>query len=406
MKIAYLINTYPNPSCTFIRREIAALESKGIPILRFAVRPSEADLLDEADQKERLKTRYILKTGPIKLLLALGRVVLTKPLDFLKTCQLMFKIGSKGEKNLLYHFIYLVEACVLLDWSTQGSIDHIHVHFGTNATTVAMLCHSLGGPTYSFTVHGPEEFDKVQAIALPEKIKRASFVVAVSSFGRSQLLRWCDYRDWSKIQVVHCGLDAMFLSQPYVPLPTEPQFVCVGRLSEQKGISILVEAVGQLAQEGLRFKLVLVGDGSLRPEIEALIKALKVEEYIQLTGWATNLEVKQHILDSQVMILPSFAEGLPVAIMESLALSRPVLTTYIAGIPELIQRNRSGWLVPAGSVEELAIAMRQILSLPLDKIAEMGKIGAEMVIKQHNATEEAKKLVKLFQSQVQENKAI
>jgi glycosyltransferase involved in cell wall biosynthesis len=361
------------------------------------------NLIDEADQQESLKTRHILKIGAVKLLLALGRNLWTKPLDFLKTCQLMFKIGIKGEKNLLYHVIYLIEACVLLDWSTQASIDHIHVHFGTNAATVALFCHSLGGPTYSFTVHGPEEFDKVDAIALPEKIKRASFVVAVSSFGRSQLLRWCDYQDWSKIQVVHCGLDAMFLSQSYVPLPTEPQFVCVGRLSEQKGISILVEAVGQLAQEGLRFKLVIVGDGSLRSEIEALIKNLKLEEYIELTGWATNLEVRQHILESQVMILPSFAEGLPVAIMESLALSRPVLTTHIAGIPELIQPNRSGWLVPAGSVDALAIAMGQILHLPLEEIADMGKIGSEMVIKEHNATEEAKKLVKLFQSQIQDN---
>jgi glycosyltransferase involved in cell wall biosynthesis len=146
-----------------------------------------------------------------------------------------------------------------------------------------------------------------------------------------------------------------------------------------------------------------VGDGSLRPEIEALIKNLKVEDYIELTGWATNLEVKQRILDSQVMILPSFAEGLPVAIMESLALCRPVLTTYIAGIPELIQPNRSGWLVPAGSVEGLAIAMRQILALPLEEIAEMGKIGAEMVNKQHNVTEEAQKLLKLFQFQIHHN---
>jgi glycosyltransferase involved in cell wall biosynthesis len=146
-----------------------------------------------------------------------------------------------------------------------------------------------------------------------------------------------------------------------------------------------------------------VGDGPLRSEIETLIKNLKLEDYIQLTGWATNLEVRQHILDSQVMILPSFAEGLPVAIMESLALSRPVLTTYIAGIPELIQPNSSGWLVPAGSVEELAIAMRQILSLPLEKIAEMGKIGSEMVKKQHNATTESQKLLKLFQSQIHHN---
>jgi glycosyltransferase involved in cell wall biosynthesis len=149
-----------------------------------------------------------------------------------------------------------------------------------------------------------------------------------------------------------------------------------------------------------------VGDGSLRSEIETLIKNLKLEEYIELTGWATNLEVRQHILDSQVMILPSFAEGLPVAIMESLALSRPVLTTYIAGIPELIQPNRSGWLVPAGSVDELAIAMRQLLALPLEKIEEIGKNGAEMAKTQHNATEEAKRLVKLFQSLIQDHQAV
>ncbi len=403
MKIAYLINSYPNPSCTFIRREIEAIETSGIPVFRFAIRPSAANLIDKADQQESLKTRYILKVGAIKLLLALVQVFLTRPLRFLKTCQLMFKIGIKGEKNLIYHFIYLAEACVLLNWSTQDLIEHIHVHFGTNPTTVAMLCQSLGGPSYSFTVHGPEEFDKVNAIALPEKIKRANFVVAISSFGRSQLLRWCDYPDWSKIQVVHCGLDAMFLSQPYVPLPKEPRFVCVGRLSEQKGISLLIEAVGQLAAENLKFKLTLVGDGSLRPEIEALIRHFKLEDYIQLTGWATNLEVKQHILDSQVMILPSFAEGLPVVIMESLALARPVLTTFIAGIPELIQPNLSGWLVPAGSVEELAIALRQILQCSLEELTEMGKNGAIVVAQNHNAIEEAKKLVKLFQAQITAN---
>jgi glycosyltransferase involved in cell wall biosynthesis len=146
-----------------------------------------------------------------------------------------------------------------------------------------------------------------------------------------------------------------------------------------------------------------VGDGPLRSEIEGLIKHLNLEDYIQLTGWATNLEVKQQILDSQVMILPSFAEGLPVVIMESLALARPVLTTYIAGIPELIQPNRSGWLVPAGSVEELVITLRQILQCPLEELTAMGKMGAKMVMKDHNALEEAKKLIKLFQAQIKAN---
>jgi len=134
-----------------------------------------------------------------------------------------------------------------------------------------MLCEVLGGPPYSFTVHGPEEFDKVEAIALSEKINRAAFVVAVSSFGKSQLCRWCNYEHWSKIHVIRCGVDETFLTQTHVPVPNEPRLVCVGRLGEQKGHLLLLEAVRLLATEGLNFKLILVGDGPLRQNIEAEI---------------------------------------------------------------------------------------------------------------------------------------
>jgi glycosyltransferase involved in cell wall biosynthesis len=206
----------------------------------------------------------------------------------------------------------------------SARVDHVHCHFATKATAVAMLCHELGGPTYSFTVHGPHEFDKPEAIALREKITRAAFVVAISSFTKSQLLRWCSYKQWSKIHVVHCGVDQLFLSQPHTPLTPHPSFVCVGRISEQKGHLILLEAISMLATQGEQFKVVLVGDGPLRSDTETLIHQLKLQGYIEITGWATNAEVQRHILNSQVMVVPSFAEGLPVVVMEALALGRPV----------------------------------------------------------------------------------
>ncbi|MGB3509808.1 MAG: glycosyltransferase [Microcoleaceae cyanobacterium] len=398
MKIAYLVNQYPKVSHSFIRREILSVEVNGIEVSRFSIRSLGAELVDEADQKEFQKTRFILGVGIVGLVVGLIRVSLKQPISFWKTIWLTLKIGLGSERGVLINLAYFAEACVVLGWCSKLDIAQIHAHFGTNSTTVAMLCHALGGPPYSFTVHGPEEFDKVEAIALPEKIKRAKFVAAISSFSKSQLYRWCDYKQWSKIKLIRCGVDQMFLDQPYIPIPKQSRFLCVGRLSEQKGHLLLVEAVSQLAAEGLEFKLVFVGDGPLRNEIESLIAQFHLQEYIEITGWATNAEVRQQILDSQILVLPSFAEGLPVVLMEALALSRPAIATYIAGIPELIESGKNGWLVPSGSVDSLVTAMRIALHTPTEKLAEMGKLGAERVKQAHNVKTEANKLVELFRS--------
>jgi glycosyltransferase involved in cell wall biosynthesis len=271
-----------------------------------------------------------------------------------------------------------------------------------------MLCRALGGPPYSFTVHGPEEFDKAEALALTEKIKRAAFVVAISSFGKSQLYRWCEHEQWSKIQVIHCGVDDMFLTQAPIPVPDQPRLVCVGRLCEQKGHLLLLEAAGQLVAEGLSFMLVLVGDGPLRTEIETMITRLGLQDHVEITGWASNSEVHQHILASRAMVLPSFAEGLPVVVMEALALSRPVISTYVAGIPELVEPEICGWLVPPGSVEALTNAMRTALQLPVEKLEQMGRVGAFRVAQQHDAAIEASILAALFRSNIEksQNQAI
>jgi colanic acid/amylovoran biosynthesis glycosyltransferase len=397
MKIAYLLNQHPYYSCTFIRREIAGIEANGIGVARFSIRPPDFELVEPADRQEQEKTRYILAVGWFGILLSLLKVAIKRPISLVKALQLALKIGWKSDRGLLINLIYLLEACVLLPWLLESKIEQVHAHFGTNATTVAMLCRVMGGPPYSFTVHGPHEFDKPEALAIAEKIQRAAFAIAVCSYGKSQLFRWCDYPNWSKIHVVRCGVDDLFLSQPYVPLPQEPRFVCIGRISEQKGHLLLVEAVSQLAAEGYQFKVILVGDGPFRTEVEALIAKLNLVDYIEITGWATGLQVQQQILNSQMMLLPSFAEGLPVVIMEALALCRPVISTYIAGIPELVEDSKCGWLVPAGSSTALAAAMRKALNTPLEELAHMGKAAAESVAKNHDAIQEAGKLVALFQ---------
>ncbi len=398
MKIAYLVNHYPHVSHSFIRREIIGIEAWGIEVARFSIRPCTSKLVDEADKLELEKTQSILGVGIIGLLLAVIRVFFTQPVHFLRSLKLAGQIGWHSDRGLVRNLAYLVEACVLLGQCSDLGINHIHAHFGTNSTTVAMLCHTLGGPSYSFTIHGPQEFDRATVLALDEKVKQASFVVAISSFGKSQLYRWCDRQYWSKIHVIHCGLDAKFLNTHQTPISEEPRLVCVGRLDEQKGHLLLVEAAAKLNAEGLDFKLVFVGDGSLRTEIETAIAQFNLHNRIEITGWASNSQVREQILAARALVLPSFAEGLPVVIMEALALGRPVISSCVAGVPELIEHGKCGWLITPGSLEDLTVTMGKVLQLPVEKLKQIGQTGGELVAQRHNITVETGKLAALFRS--------
>lgn len=396
MKIAYLINQYPQASQSFIRREIRALEAQGHHIDRFTLRRWDEKLVDPDDQAEQAKSRVVLEVGAFNLFKSLILTFCTRPIRFFRAIALAFSLGKKGERGRLFHLIYLAEACVLLPWLQQS--EHIHAHFGTNSAAVAMLVRELGGPPYSFTCHGPEEFDRPLALKLSEKIARAQFVVAVSSYGRSQLMRWATPAAWPKIHVVHCGVDADFLNAAIPDLPDTPRLLCVGRLAEQKGQLLLIEAAARLKTENLDFQLILAGDGPLRPQIEALIGRYDLASRVTVTGWLTNAQIREQIINARVMILPSFAEGLPVVLMEAMALRRPVISTFVAGIPELVETQKTGYLVPAGCVDRLDEAMRWALTEDVERLREMGRRGAEQVARQHDAHLEAQKLALLFQN--------
>jgi glycosyltransferase involved in cell wall biosynthesis len=270
---------------------------------------------------------------------------------------------------------------------------------------VAMLCREVGGPPYSFTAHGPEEFDRADALALGEKVKRAAFVVAVCNFGRSQLFRWSRLEDWKKVEVIRCGLGADLLKAPPSPAQVESRLVCVARFGEQKGHLLLLEASARLKKEGMDFQLILVGDGPMRQQLEARIHELGLDDRVRLTGWLSGKDVREAILASRALLLPSFAEGLPVVIMEALALGRPVVATYVAGVPELVEPG-CGWLVPAGSVDDLADAMRAVLRAQPGQLEQMGRVGARRVADKHDASREATKLAALFRQQIDSQKAV
>jgi colanic acid/amylovoran biosynthesis glycosyltransferase len=396
MRVAYLVNQYPKVSHSFIRREIRALENLGVAVERISLRKSRDELVDAEDRLESEQTYVVLSDGPGGLLFGLISCLATCPLALFRAARLTVQLARRVPRSWK-HWAYLAEAVVLTRKYRAAPPAHIHAHFGTNSTTVALLWSALSGIPFSFTVHGPEEFDRPEGLGLDIKIARARFVVAVSNFGCSQLMRWCPSDQWKKLHVVHCGVDDSFLDpSKSTPVPDVRRVVCVGRLCEQKGHGLLVEAAARLAEEGQPFQLVLVGDGPLRSQIEAVARDRRLGDQLRITGWKSGLEVTREILAARALVLPSFAEGLPVVLMEALALKRPVISTYVAGIPELVTSGVCGWLVPAGSVNALREAIRAALQTPIERLEAMGEMGALRVRQDHCALTEAAKLSELF----------
>ena len=410
MKIAYLINTYPRASHTFIRREIQALERRGFEIHRFAMRSERANLRDPADLAEDDRTEHVLHQSKALLVAASLRRMFANPAKAAKAFAVALRCGkrgaggSPGTGGRLRHLIYLAEAAYVAQRCAALGITHLHAHFGTNSASVAMLSCLLGGPRYSFTVHGPEEFDAPAALALDEKMHHAMFTVAISSFGRSQLYRWAALDDWNKLHIVHCGVEPEKFSRS--PLPAQssgqirptgaPHLVAIGRLTEQKGFSLLIAAMSLAVPSHPGLRLTLVGDGPLRPEIESQIAANGLLDNVTLTGWQDEVGVQRALAAAQALIVPSFAEGLPVVVMEAMAAGRPVIATAIAGVPELVVPGLTGWIVPAGDALALAEAIAALASTPPDRLATMGKAARARVFERHDIDVEAAKLAALL----------
>jgi glycosyltransferase involved in cell wall biosynthesis len=394
MSIAYLINQYPLISHSFIRREIEALEAQGLSVLRISIRRQESELTEE-ENVELAKTHFVLEQPVITFIRSVFGSLLKGPLPFFQALLLGLKAGWRSDRGIFVHLIYFAEATLLAQWCRERGISHIHVHFGTNSATVAMLTSQLSGLPYSMTVHGPEEFDKPIAICLGEKIARSKFTVAVSSYGSSQLRRWVSHTHWPKIHIVHCGLDKSFYAGSINPIGGA-RFLCIGRLTEQKGHLLLLSAAKHLQDLKEDFEIVLLGDGPLRFVLEKQIAEYGLNKIVRITGWMPGSTIRKEIELSRALVLPSFAEGLPVAIMEAMALERPVISTHVAGIPELVVDGKTGWLVPAGDAMSLAGAMQDVLHMPDRQLQRMGKLGRERVLARHDIEQEASKLASLL----------
>lgn len=400
MRIAYLTSQYGRASDTFIRNEVAELRRRGHEVMTFSVRrppPEVGSGASEQVRKEQAGTEYLLEAGVLGLFWAFLEMCVRWPGRICRAGVMAFRCGElSGIRGRVLQAMYLVEGAYLAKRLEVRGIEHLHNHIAENSATVAMLAGAIAGVPWSMTVHGPGIFYHPRKWGLGEKVKSSAFTACISEFCRSQCMVFAPFEAWGKLQVVRCGVEEIFLSDALTPPPEARRLVSVGRLCEEKGQMLLVEAAAKLRRMGVVFELILVGDGPLRGAMEKLIAREGLNGVVKITGWASSAAVKQEMLAARALVSASFAEGLPVVMMESLALGRPVVATRIAGVPELVVEGQTGWLVAAGDVEGLVVAMKEALETPAGELAAMGARGRERVMGRHRIGTEVGKLEQLI----------
>ncbi|MBY6004054.1 glycosyltransferase [Salipiger bermudensis] len=391
-KLAYLTGEYPRASDTFIQREVAALRALGHEVLTCSIRTTGAEHLVGPEQRdEHASTFKVIAAArnPLRLLKAHLRFAL-RPARYLGALRLAWQTAPKGFKGRLYNLIYFLEAAVLADRLKREGVEHLHNHIAKASCTVAMLASELSDIPYSFTIHGPDIFFEPQHWRIDEKTARARFVACISEYCRSQLMCFADAAHWDKLHIVHCGIDPV----RYDTAPHKGQtLLFVGRMAGVKGVPILLDAVASLKARLPQLRLALIGDGPERAALEARARALG--ETVTFLGYRSQSEVAEALAQSDVFVLPSFAEGVPVVLMEAMAAGVPVVATQIAGIPELVTQWENGVLVPPGDATALAEAIAQLLA-SADQRRVMGSVGRATVEAEFNIHIEAARLSHLF----------
>ncbi|HEX3470420.1 MAG TPA: glycosyltransferase [Silvibacterium sp.] len=398
-RIAYFLSQYPAVPHTFFLNEILGLRSLDFEIETASVNPPDRSLsqLPSVEAEEAHRTYYLKRIHAWKAFCILATVTFVRPGVILHGLKAAVSLGNWGLYRKLYAFFYMIEAILLGHWMHKRGLHHLHAHFGGPVSTVAMIAAEAWQFDYSLTIHGPEEFYEVDLCYLRRKIERAKFIFCISDFCRSQLMKCCDPALWDKIHVVRLGVDL----EEFRPTSREAslplQIVCVGRLVPAKGQHILLRAFSLLRSKGHPLHLTLVGDGPDRPSLEREVAELSLTEQVTFRGAINHDQVREQIARADVFAMASFAEGIPVALMEAMATQIPCVSTNVAGIPELIRDNVDGLLVPPSSAESLAAAIESLVLDPIMR-ERLSTSARARVIERYNLADNLKVLASAFES--------
>ncbi len=395
-RIAYLTGHYPRASHTFIEREVAALRAMGHAVETCSIRRTPTSDLSGPDQiAEQARTWHVIEAArsPARLLSAHLHYLRRAPGRWVRALRLAIATSADGPRAMLWQIFYFLEAAVLARHLQERQVAHLHNHLASQSCNVALLASELSGIPFSFTIHGPDTFFEAPRWHLGTKARHGAFVACISHFARSQLMCFADPADWEKLRIVHCGVTP----EAYRGGAFEgTRILFVGRLVGVKGPRLLLEALVRLKEDHPEARLTYIGDGPDRTALETLTEKAGLKDRVRFLGFQAPDAVAEALTQTDVFCLPSFAEGVPVVLMEAMAARRAVVTSRIAGIPELIEDGVTGRLVPPGDLESLTQALSDCLSDP-EAARAMGEAARAKVMAEFDARKEAAKLSRLIE---------
>lgn len=397
MRLAYFTNTYPRATDTFIRREVIGLRTRGFKVSTYSVRKTGVNHdVDPEVISEKENTHYLFPVNISFLIKSLIRVVLLRPRQFLSTWWLAQKSSRPGMRGYFLQQIYFLEAVMLASLLKRDLIEHVHNHLGDNSGTVTMLAAKLADISYSISIHGPHIFFDGPNWALDKKTEHAQFISCIGHFCTSQMMLYADKAYWDKFKIIRCGVDIEQFEYR-APAAQSNKLVYVGRLSAEKGLPILFESLATLKQRQVDAHLTVLGDGSDRAYLEQMVENMGLSKQVSFAGFVDQATIAATLRDSDIFVLPSFAEGIPVALMEAMAIGLPVIATYVGGVTELVIDGETGQVVYPSDPKHLALAIEKYVNDPEFCLVVANK-ARQKVATEFNIEDQVDKLAKLFSS--------
>jgi glycosyltransferase involved in cell wall biosynthesis len=394
-RLAYLLSQYPAVNHVFMLREIRSLRALGFEIHVASIRPPDRDLslMTELEREETQSTHYVTKFRLFRLAWSHFHTLVSRPVSYVHglACALRGSMGSP--RQMLYGLIYFAEAIDVGYWMMHHRLLHVHTHY---ASTVALIIARTFPVTLSVTFHGPAEFQDPLAFRLREKVRASLFSCAISQYGLGQLMYACGYPEWPKLELTPLGVDlGEFLPRSFWPDPAPFQIICVGRLASAKGQHVLIAAMDLLIQEGRAIRLRFAGDGPEYAELQRDVNSRGLSGYVFFEGNLNQDQLRLLYRESDALVLPSFAEGLPVVLMEAMAMEIPCIATWVAGVPELIRDEVNGLLVPAGDAQSLARAIARLDTDPALRL-RLGQHARQRVQEAFDVHKNVARLAEVF----------
>jgi colanic acid/amylovoran biosynthesis glycosyltransferase len=400
LSIAYVMQTFPALTQTFVYRETSALENNGFDIGTYAIWKPDPDTLSQESRYWVDRSFYVFPISWLRFIRAHLYVFLTRPVRYMGT--LFFVLTRRGEKmknrfRTLFHFC---EAVYLAPEMEKRQVQHVHAHFTINAASMALVLSRLLGISFSFTAHNIFFTDR---LLLKAKVQEARFIVAISEFSKDYLIRLTTDKALDKVHIVHCGLAPEDFAPP-VPKPANdvPLFLFVAQLAERKGTPVLVDACRLLAERGVAFRCVIIGDGPQRALVETLVERHALQEVVELKRAMPQEQVREYLKRTDIFVLPCITasdgdmDGIPVSLMEAMAMEIPTVSTFVSGIPELIENGKSGLLVKERDPVALADALQRLIEEKELRVL-LGKNGRQRVLQDFDVHKNAHQLATLFE---------